>query len=150
MNTSEAKNPVGRPPKEKRRRKKNSAEMVGRRLGVNLSSLDLKRFAYRWMNDVPARIFAKTKEDDWDIVANDGSVVTENADIGNAVSQIVGTNADGSPMRAYLTRKPLNFWEDDQKDKQTELDNQLAEMRKGNARDGSAQSDYVPNTGINL
>lgn len=144
MNTSEPKRGPGRPRNEERRRRKSKAGVIGKRLGVNESMLDLDRFVYRWVNETPGRIFSKTKEDDWDIVANDGGAVKDDsADLGNAVSQVVGTHPDGSPLRAYLVRKPKGFWEDDQKEKQEELDKQLDEIRRGNARDGSSQSDYV-------
>ena len=132
-----------------RRRKRDGGELTGRRLGVAMSMLDFDNFAYRWVNDSPARIFAKTKEDDWDVVMND-SVKDDSADIGNAVSQVVGSKADGSPLLAYLCRKPKTYFDEDQNEKSRELDAQLAAMRSGKDRAGGNQSDYVPNTGINL
>jgi len=134
-----------------RRRKKNSGGVIGTRLGLNMSGLDFERFAYRWINDLPARIQAKTKDDDWDIVkANGDRIKSDGADLGDAISQIVGANPDGSPMRAYLCRKPKSYFEDDQREKSEELDKQLAELQRGNTRDGSSQSDYVPNGGISV
>jgi hypothetical protein len=132
-----------------RRRKRDGGELTGRRLGVAMSMLDFDNFAYRWVNDSPARIFAKTKEDDWDVVMND-NVKDDSADIGNAVSQVVGSKADGSPLLAYLCRKPKTYFDEDQNEKSRELDAQLAAMRSGKDRAGGNQSDYVPNTGINL
>lgn len=132
------------------RRRKVGGGIVGQRLGVSESMLDFNNFAYRWINDAPARLHAKTQSDDWDIVRNDGGVKEDNADLGNAVSYIVGTNKDGSPMRAYLCRKPKTYFDEDQTAKHAELDRQLAELRRGNDRDGQTQSDYVPTSGIRI
>ena len=46
-----------RAPREERRRKTGTG-VVGQRLGVSEALLDFNRFAYRWMNDAPARIHA--------------------------------------------------------------------------------------------
>lgn len=132
-----------------RRKQRDGGELEGRRLGVARSKLDFVNFAYRWVNDNPARLYAKTQEDDWDIVSNDG-VKIDGADLGNAVSQVVGTKPDGSPLLAYLCRKPRKYFDEDQADKAAELDKQLAELRRGNDRSGAAQSDYVPSSGIRM
>jgi hypothetical protein len=70
--------------------------------------------------------------------------------MGNVVSQIVGTKPDGSVLKAYLCRKPKKWWIEDQAEKQLALDEQLAQLRRGNDRSGSAQSDYIPTTGIKI
>jgi hypothetical protein len=132
-----------------RRRKPGLGNVIGRRLAVQESALDFNSFRYRWINDNEARFMAKTKEDDWDLVMND-DVKDDNADLGNAVSQIVGSKPDGSALKAYLCRKPRKWYEDDQAEKRSELDRQLEQIRVGNDRDGSSQSDYVPSGGINF
>lgn len=133
-----------------RRRRKDRGGVIGQRLGVTESKLDFNNFSYRWINDAPARMIAKTQEDDWDIVHQDGKEIADANDLGSAVSQVVGTHADGSPMRAYLCRKPKAWYDEDQTEKVKMLDSQLSELRRGNSRDGSAQSDYVPNEGIRI
>jgi hypothetical protein len=133
-----------RPP----RRRNAAAGVAGYRLGVAQSKLDFDNYSYRWINDAPARIHAKTVEDDWDIVMNEGGVKDDSADLGKAVSQIVGTAKDGSPVRAYLCRKPKDYFEQDQKAKSAELDRQLAELRRGNDARGQVQSDYVRDIAI--
>lgn len=136
---------------ERRRRRNSGAYVHGKRMGVNPALLDFKVYEYRWLNDEPGRLVAMTKHDDWDIVSNDGGAVKEDSsDLGNAVSLIVGSNPDGSPKRAYLARKPKEFFEEDQKAKQAELDEQLRQMRRGMTRDGASQSDYVPHAGISM
>lgn len=135
---------------QRQRRRKTPAGINGKRLAVSESSLDFNRYAYRWVNDTPARIFSKTKEDDWDIVRKDGRMIDDSSDLGNAVSHIVGRNPDGSPMVAYLCRKPRGYFDDDQRDKLADLDRQLEQMRVGNNADGSSQSDYVRDGAIRL
>lgn len=150
MNTMPSKE-AGNEPSQRRRRRKDKGEVIGRRLGVNKSMLDFKKFAYRWINDDPARIMAKTKEDDWDIVTNQGGVVKEDsADLGAAVTQVVGTFANGEPKLAYLCRKPIKFYQEDQAEKQKELDKQLTELRRGADRDGKPNADYIPHSGIKM
>lgn len=140
----------GRKETETRRRKeRGGGELTGKRLAVNKSRLDFENFKYRWINDAPARLHAKTKEDDWDVVTNDG-VKDDSADLGNAVSQIVGTAPDGSALRAYLCRKPRRFYDEDQADKSAALDRQLEQLKRGLDRSGGSQSDYVPNSGIRV
>lgn len=127
------------------RRRTTSAGVVGTRLAVVEDKLDFSQFSYRWINDKQARIAAKYRED-WDIVRNDGGVKEDSADLGDAVSCVVGLHPDGSKMLAYLCRKPKTYFDDDQRDKMAALDDQLTELRSGTARDaetGEASSDYV-------
>lgn len=142
----------GRPAREETRRRRKSGEGIqGKRLGIAKSMLDLEKYAYRWINDTPARVMMMTKEDDWDIVTQTGGVVKEDAtDLGGAVAQVVGRTEDGKPLMAYLCRKPRAFYDEDQRSKAEDLDKQLAELRRGHARDGSPLSDYVPNSGISI
>lgn len=133
-----------------RRRRRESAGTTGRRLAANMAELDLGNYQYRWINDEPARIMSKTQYDDWDIVRQSGDVVKDDsADMGDAVSAIVGRHPDGSPKVAYLCRKLKEFYEEDQKAKGLELDEQLKELRRGLDRQ-NGQADYVPagNSGI--
>lgn len=143
----------GRPPRQEQhaeRRRKRSG-VTGFRLGVSLDKLDFNNFAYRWFNDEPggARMHDKTVNDDWDIVSQDGGALKNDASDG-AISIVVGTNPDGSAKRAYLCRKRKEWFDEDQNEKSTELEKQVEEMRRGNNRDGSSQSDYVPTSGIRL
>jgi hypothetical protein len=132
-----------------RRRKPGIGAVIGRRLAVLESELDFNSFSYRWINDSEARFMAKTREDDWELVPNN-DVKDDSADLGTAVSQIVGSKPDGSALKAYLCRKPKRWYEDDRAEKQAELDKQLEQIRVGNDRDGGSQSDYVPSGGINF
>lgn len=141
----------GRPPKSDRedmqeRRRRRDGGVIGRRLGVAEENLDFDKFVYRFVNDDGARLHQVTKLDDWDITTNTGDVIEHSADLGNAVSRIVGKKPDGSPMYAYLCRKPRSFFEEDAARSQAELDEQLSQLRRGNDRHGASQSDYVSPT----
>lgn len=133
------------------RRRRNDINTMGKRLAVNTDKLDHEKYVYRWVNDSDVRLYRLTKQDDWDVVQQDGSALkNDNADLGNAVSVPVGTKPDGSALKAYLCRKLRRFHDEDQKMKQTELDEQLARMRRGNDAQGASQGDYVPNGGITI
>lgn len=153
--TTPEKRGPGRPRKEdsprreqERRRRKGNLRAEGR-LGCDTSLLDFSRFAYRWINDKPGRIITKTKQDDWDMVPQAGEK-EDSTDLGSMVSVIVGTLPDGSPMRAYLCRKPKTFYDEDKAAEQADLDEQLVQLRRGKSRSGEAQADYVPSSGIRM
>lgn len=130
-----------------RRKKRGGGELTGHRLAVVSSQLDFINFAYRWINNKPGRIFAKTIEDDWEVVTNDG-LKDDGVDLGNKVSQIVGSAPDGSALLAFLCRKPKQYYDEDQADKSRELDKQLEQMRR--ATNSGVQADYIPHSGIKL
>ncbi len=134
-----------------RRRVDATEGVIGKRLPVHQSKLDFSKYAYRWINDDEVRLFQKTKQDDWDLVPNEGQVANgANADMGNAVAVIVGTKPDGSARKAYLCRKLRKFYEDDGEKKADDLDEQLAQLRRGNSAKGEAQGDYTPSGGIRI
>ena len=117
----------GRPRKDEsarrehdRRRRKSATQTPGR-LGCDPDLLDHASYVYRWINDQPGRVIAKTKHDDWDMVPQDG-VKEDSTELGDMVSVVVGTLPDGSPKRAYLCRKPRKWFEADQIEKQKELE----------------------------
>jgi len=142
----------GRPRKETeredRRRRSFGVQGIGR-LGVDPSLLDHNKFAYRWFNDEPGRLVAKTKHDDWDMVSNVGEK-EDSTDLGEKISIVVGTMPDGSPKRAYLCRKLKTYFDEDRATAQAALDEQMNQLRRGADRGGQLQSDYVPKSGINL
>ena len=126
-----------------------SRGVVGTSLAVPAHLLDHDRFHYRWINDTPSRILVKVQREFWDIVKANGNVV-EGTDLGDAVSHYVGAKENGSPLVSYLCRKPKGFYDEDQAVKAAELDRQMADLRRGNTREGGAQADYIPAGGINI
>jgi len=144
----------GRPPRsevEQQRRRRRKAHGGVKNLGVDESLLDHDKFAYRWINDADVRMIQKTKYDDWNVMTQNGGELKEDAtDFGNAVSKYTGVKKDGSPQVSYLCRKPRQWYEEDQTEKQTELDEQLARLRVGQSAKGESQGDYIPNAGIKI
>lgn len=79
---------------------------------------------FRWFNDTGNRIHNKTVMDDWDKVPGVDPIV-------------VGTTADGHPLKAFLCMKPMEFVREDEKAKMQEL----KEMEAGLVRGKSDESD---------
>ena len=73
MNTtqSDERRGPGRPKKEETpRRRRNRGTVAVGRLGTNQDLLDFEKFAYRWINDDPGRIYTMTQNDEWDLIPN--------------------------------------------------------------------------------
>jgi hypothetical protein len=133
------------------RRKRTDIDMTGKRLSVRNELLDFEKYKYRWINDSDVRLYQLTKQDDWEVMTQDGEALkSDNTDMGAAISIPVGTKPDGSAMRAYLCRKLKRFFDEDQKMKQTELDEQLSRLRAGKDATGANMGDYTPAGGIRV
>jgi len=149
--------------KRQRRRRDDSGEMRGMRLHIPSTAKD-KNFRYRWINDTPGgRLQGKTLHDDWEIVTQ--SELAENTkrsrnesydarldtDAGEAVSRIVGTNPDGTALRAFFCKKPLDWFEEDQKKAQARIDEteQAMQYAPPSSKEGlSGPNAYLP-SGVN-
>jgi hypothetical protein len=82
-------------------------------------------FEYRWINDSPGRIEAKTVDDDWD-------VVTEKRNGAAAkVRRPVDTGRTGQPLYAVLCRKPKHLYQQDKAEEQKVINAQEEAMRRG-------------------
>lgn len=104
---------------ERRRRKDTTLNRMGEdKLGVPASwleaggVLDRSKWQGRWINDAANRMYNLTKADDYDPVSFDGGEAPE-----QQVRRPVGTDEAGQPIYAYLCRKPLPFFEEDQQRK---------------------------------
>ena len=82
-------------------------------------------FEYRWINDTPGRIEAKTVHDDWDVVEKDrdGNPWTER--------RPVGPGPDGRPIYGVLCQKRKEYYQDDQAEKMKAIKAQEDAMRVG-------------------
>jgi hypothetical protein len=111
-------------------------------------------YEHRWINDAGVRMYQKTRQDDWDIVTQEGGVVKEDAtDLGSAVSVVVGTKPDGSPLRSYLCRKPKAFAEEDRAAKEAErraIEEQIRTRAAAGSEGASGPNYYTPGTGRNV
>ncbi len=129
-----------------RRRRSDNLTGMRAKLGVNESMLDREKFAYRWVNE--DRLAARTESDDWDKVPARGQ---ESSDAGASVSRIVGKLDDtGAPMRAYLCRKPIEFYNEDRAKAEALTDETMTAIKGGKAGLSDAENTYIPSEGIKV
>lgn len=103
---------------ERRRRRADSLDrMHGRKLGIPAQFRDDKEHVYYWANDDSTRIYDLTVEDDYDVVKITNPETSEE----EKVRKPVGTKESGEPLYAYLLRKPREFAEEDQRAKETAI-----------------------------
>lgn len=138
----------------KRRRRADTTHEGYMRLGVRDDLLDRKKFAYRWINDSAGRIEALTKRDDWDIVV-DPDIKEDSKSEGAPVRELVGAKKDGTPLYAYLCKKPLDWHREDRAKKLREVNKLEADLKRGQLKDAGAlsadnPSAYIPDGGISM
>lgn len=130
------------------RRRRSSDTLTGRRrkLSVNEAALDRENFVYRWVNDEAGgtRVYDLTTNDDWEVVSDREGKIRPNG-TGSEIATHAGTGDTGSPVRAVLLRKPKDWHEADQAEKQRHIDNLEAGMRAGQSPGvGSTEGFYTP------
>jgi hypothetical protein len=92
-------------------------------------------FHYHWANDEPGRIelfiasgYEYVQKGEVTLLPG---VTPRNGDLGSQVSAVVGRNGDGTPLRAYLMKKRMDWYLEDQ-EKGQERPNQIdAAIRAG-------------------
>lgn len=136
-----------------RRRRADTTGEYGGKLHVDDALLDHNKFAYRWVNDSAGRVDHLTVKDDWDII-RDPSVKDDSNSEGAPVRQLVGSKVDGSPLYAYLCRKPIEFHNEDRAKKQARTNDLEKEIMKGVVKgQGALSTDngtaYIPDGGKN-
>lgn len=108
----------------------------------------LEGFVPRWINDKGGRVhqalnggYEPVFKDDRVIAGESGN--DRNSDMGSWVSQIVGTKEDGSPLRAYLMKIKREWYEDDQKAKQKQVDAVDEAIRGGRINEKAGDGRYL-------
>jgi hypothetical protein len=137
--------------KQERRRRQDSGPLVGLKLAVP-EELKEPGYEYHWFNDKDGggRLYDKTKLDDWDIVQ---TKAIEGTGEGVPVSRIVGKQDNGQPMKAYLCRKPKEYYRADQQERQARIKEQEDSIKRGVVADPKGlkgESAYVPEGGISI
>ena len=137
-----------------RRQERKSMDVGGfeQKLSVPASRKD-PLWTYRWVNDSAMRVHS-LKEQDWEfaddeVVASDG----RNSGVGTRIERIVNERTTPNPERAYLMRKPKEFYDEDQARKQTFVNEVEEGMKRGKTQDpqGLAGPEaYVPQGGISI
>jgi hypothetical protein len=136
-----------------RRRRADTTGEFGGKLHVSDELLDHSQFAYRWINDSAGRIEELTIRDDWDII-RDPKIKDDSNSEGAQVRQLVGSKKDGSPLYAYLCRKPIEFQKEDRAKKQARTDELEKQIMRGVVKgQGTLSTDngtaYIPDGGSN-
>lgn len=130
---------------ERRRRTSGPSSSARMRLGVDETKLNRAKYAYRWINNDPARLYALTVTDDWDIVADrSASIATRGSDMGAKASVVVGTTDQGHAQRAILCQKLLTLYNADQAEKERAIDRSEASMKSGTVPGAGAGEIYQP------
>lgn len=105
---------------------------------LQLSLPDIKGYTCRWFNDEPGRIERVlaagyefvTPEDAPEFGTSE--VTPGNSDLGTRISRVVGVSDTASgPLRAYLMKIRTDWYAEDQRRKQAELDKLDASIHSG-------------------
>lgn len=108
----------------------------------------------RWINDDGGRI-PMAEQGGYEFVTDDGLKIGEtnlgsgNQDLGSRVSRIVGTKANGEPLRAYLMEIDKDSYDEDQAAKAAKIKETDDQIRHGNIERKPDDGRYVPRDGIN-
>lgn len=107
-------------------------------------------YVRRWINDKPGRLDDAVAGGyefvtDPKVKVGEGQDASQTPGVGSAVSRIVGTHEDGSPLRAYLMEIPQNVYDEDQAAKAESVDERENALRRGQTDPGKSDPhQYVP------
>lgn len=147
-----------------RRSKRGGALDVGAQLKMALPDawyapggrIDSKQWVSRWVNDDGGNLWNLQNRDDYEFVPSEdgeeaaalGFMVDQRAD-GTRISMPVGRKEGGGELRAYLMRKPLDFWQQHQGEildiaRRTERARLSGEDNSANGGGGLSEHAYTP------
>lgn len=120
---------------------------------AKLSTPEIAGYHSHWVNDYPGRI-TQAMDAGYTFVDREEALFTSGdlagdplgtgSDMGSRVSQVVGKNDDGSPLRAYLMKIPNEFYREDQQAIQDRVNAVDEAMRQGKQSvDGDGSNRYV-------
>ncbi len=119
--------------RQKRRRRSTQDGDFSLKLSVPEHEKD-SDYTYRWINDsVGGRMMEMTVHDDWDRVTSDQITADPERDKGEGtpIKRVVGVDRKSNqPMYAYLCRKPRDYFEQDEAEKQARIDAVEKDMRR--------------------
>ena len=127
-------------------------------LRQKLSVPEIPGYHLHWINDVGDRLerahrggytFVEKKAG---LRVGEGPEAGHN-DLGNAVSQLVGTQENGQPLRAYLMKIRQDWYEQDQYNKLASVREKEAQIKRGHLpvdNVGDSSKRYVSDEGIKI
>lgn len=111
-------------------------------------------FVGRWINDKGGRLEHATEGGyrfvERGVTVGTPDVIPGNTDPGSRVSKVVGTNEDGSPLRAYFMQIDRETYEEDKAAKEEEIQRTESAIRNGNPDGKASDGRYIPSEGIRL
>lgn len=153
-------------PPEKSQRQKEIEELRKNRVpagipGINMSFPPREGYTRRVVVDRPGRL-DKFYGGGWRYVTesqldeqNPGRLKAATREgVDSRVSQVVGSNKDGSPQHGFLMEIPTELYDEDQEAKQDKINRLEGGLRQGKDADGGSgpgvDGRYIPSTGIQI
>lgn len=95
-----------------------AASFGGMQLQLSVVNSEIEGFKLCWINDDGGGL-EKRYSQGWDFVTPDEAgadrkirtLVVENKDVSDRISRYAGSQRDGSPMKAYLMKCPIELWD---------------------------------------
>lgn len=108
----------------------------------------------RWINDKDSRLLY-AEEGGYRFVerlkeVGTPDVIPGNTDLGSRTSKVVGSNEDGTPLRAYLMEIDQDAYAQDQESKEATLLATEDTIRNGNLDGKASDGRYIPTEGIRM
>ena len=123
------------------------------RLKLKVAEADPKKVG-RWINDKGGRLEHAIEGGygfvERGVIVGTPDVIPGNTDPGARVSKVVGTNEDGTPLRAYFMQIDRETYEEDKAAKEEEIQRTEAAIRNGNLDGKASDGRYIPSEGIRL
>jgi hypothetical protein len=104
-------------------------------------------YVYRWFNDDPDRI-QRAKSAGYEMVDSEGGEASKSnapnaTGLGSAVSQLVGRTREGNAQRGYLMRQKREWYDADQRAKQSTVDDIDSQIHAGYRGNDKAAGELI-------
>lgn len=147
----------------RKRGRPSSREKEGRQRRVPLGAPELKLsvpqaeddkdHVYRFINDTTGRL-QRAVAGGWEYV-EDSMFVGSGSESGDSdadsrISRVVGKQANGEPLIAYLMKIKREWYEEDQDKKQSAIDEVENTIKHGHFNEKAEDARYIPKEGIKL
>lgn len=121
---------------------------------LKLQTSQRKGYVRRWVNDAPGRV-QNALDGGYEFVKDNTHIgsgtESKDSDLGSNVSQIVGKDESGQPLRSYLMEIKESWYNEDQVEKSKKIDEVDDAIRNGNINGSTGQDGrYIPSTGIKM